>query len=103
MYNRYIRKADGSFERTQVPEPVPAGVEGIPDQPPPPPFHNLGSSPPSSSSGTSLSAGTFFKNLLPRGLDTEDLIVVLLLLLMGQDGGKDGKKALLTLGAYLFL
>ena len=47
--------------------------------------------------------GSFFKNLLPRNLDTEDLIVILLLLLLSQDGEKNRNRALLTMGAYLFL
>ncbi len=49
-----------------------------------------------------ISAGSFLRNLLPQGLDTGDLLVVLLLLLMSSDSPKDGNTALLTLVLYLF-
>ena len=71
--------------------------------PPPLPGHDLGESCREGPTANAVGIGSFFKNLLPQGLDTEDLIVVLLLLLIGQDKGKNGNKALLTLGAYLFL
>lgn len=49
------------------------------------------------------SAGSFLKQLLPKNLDTEDLLVVILLLLMAGDNGKEPNSALLTLALYLFL
>jgi len=47
--------------------------------------------------------GNFWGNLLPRGFDTGDLIVVLLLLLMASDCADEQNTALLTLALYLFL
>ena len=45
----------------------------------------------------------FLKQLLPKGLDTGDLLVIVLLLLMSGDCREDQNWALLTLMLYLFL
>lgn len=45
----------------------------------------------------------FFRQMLPGDFDTEDLLVVLLLLLMSGDCKEDQNTALLTLALYLFL
>ena len=50
-----------------------------------------------------VSLGSFLKHLLPRDLDTGDLLVILLLLLMAGDCQEDRNHALLTLVLYLFL
>lgn len=49
------------------------------------------------------SAFDFFKHLLPKNFDVEDLMIVLLLLLMAGDCQEDQNTALLTLVLYLFL
>ena len=49
------------------------------------------------------SAGVFLRNLLPRNLDTGDLLIIVLLLLMAGDSPEDQNNALLTLAIYLFL
>lgn len=66
--------------------------------PPPkqPPCHNP---PPHRDTGVF----NFFRQLLPRDFDTEDLLIVLLLLLMSGDCKEDQNTALLTLALYLFL
>lgn len=66
--------------------------------PPPkqPPCHNP---PPRRDTGVFQ----FFRQLLPRDFDTEDLLIVLLLLLMSGDCKEDQNTALLTLALYLFL
>lgn len=46
---------------------------------------------------------SFFKNLLPKDLDTGDLIILLLLLLLANDCEQDRNHALLTLALYFFL
>ncbi len=43
------------------------------------------------------------KQLLPKNFDTEDLLIVLLLLLMAGDCREDQNTALLTLVLYLFM
>ena len=49
------------------------------------------------------SVSSFLKGLLPQNFDTEDLMVVLLLLLMSGNSGTDQNAALMTLVIYLFL
>lgn len=49
------------------------------------------------------SAGSFLRNLLPKNLDTGDLLIIVLLLLMAGDNPEDQNNALLTLAIYLFL
>ena len=45
----------------------------------------------------------FLRHLLPQGLDTGDLLIAVLLLLMAGDCEDDKNTALLTLALYLFL
>ena len=45
----------------------------------------------------------FLKNLMPKNMDTGDLIIILLLLLMANDCEQDRNHALLTLALYFFL
>ena len=114
MYNRYIPQADGSYRRNRIPEseqppqqpiPMPKPPEKEPEsaacsncvhrppprRPAPPPRRDP------------VSVGGFLKQLLPKNFDTEDLLVVLLLLLMAGDCQENQNTALLTLALYLFL
>lgn len=50
-----------------------------------------------------MGAGDFLRQLLPKNLDTGDLLIVLLLLLMAGDCREDQNTALLTLALYLFM
>ena len=98
MYNRYIPKNDGSFQKHSIGEkkqekptvertpPAPAAPCSPPPKPPHPqhPVH-------------------FLRNLLPREFDTGDLIIVLLLLLMAGDCQEEQNTALLTLALYFFM
>lgn len=107
MYNRYIPQSDGSYRRHPIPdrnrprpgpEPVhcsPPEPENCPPPEPPPcpqPRH-----------WGPEEAGGFLKKLLPAGLDTEDLLILVLLLLMSGDCREDRNLPLLTLALYLFL
>ena len=133
MYNRYIPQPDGSFRRSRQPDAVPrrepttppsepAPEPGFCPPPPPeppcqqnpscahmrPPRQNRPAPPrprqqPPAERKDPLGIGSFLRQLLPRDFDTEDLLVVLLLLLMSGDGGEDQNFALLTLGLYLFM
>ena len=93
MYNRYIQQQDGSYRKNRMPEQSPPRPESPRQEPPPPP-------PPSRQS---QSAGGFLRSLLPKNLDTGDLAVVLLLLLIAGDSREEQNTALLTLALYLFL
>ena len=45
----------------------------------------------------------FFKQLLPQGLETEDLLIIILLLLITESREEDRNNALLTLALYFFM
>ena len=45
----------------------------------------------------------FLRQLVPKNLDTGDLLIIILLLLMAGDCQEDRNTALLTLALYLFL
>lgn len=110
MYNRYIPQSDGSFRRSQVNDggasrspgnqrQPQAGQNAPPSPPPqaPAPVHQ--GSPGDMGMGN---MGGFLKGLLPQSFDTEDMIIILLLLLFG-NSGKDTNTTFLTLILYLFL
>ena len=104
MYNHYIPQSDGSYRRNPQPEhrrppkPKPDPPKETPPEPPkpapPPPCP-----PPRQDQGSILD---FFKGLLPRGLDTADLMIVFLLLLMNKDD-EGGISPVLTLALYFLL
>lgn len=121
MYNRYIPQPDGTYQKRRMngpvqarsprPKPQPAcpppEMPVPPCDPPqdapqacPPPEHKPPCHPPAQNSGNLLN---FFKNLLPGDLDTADLLIVLLLLLMAGDQSEDKNTALLTLALYFLL
>ena len=50
-----------------------------------------------------MAAGSFLRRLIPKGLDTGDLLIIVLLLLMAGDCEEEKNTALLTLALYLFL
>ena len=94
MYNRYIPQSDGSFQKQTCTEgkhepPSPKA----PSPPPKPPEKHT----------DSRDAGTAIHQLLPADFDTEDLIIVLLLLLMSGESSEGKNTALLTMVLYLFL
>lgn len=94
MYNRYVPAEDGTFRRQSLPEsPRMPDVPRAPQPPATPPC-------PTRKAET---AESFFAHLLPGGLDTEDLIVVLLLLLMSENCTDTPNTALITMLVYLFL
>lgn len=95
MYNRYIPAPDGTYQKHSVPD--------RPSPPPPGPPPPLSGPPKPHRPPENGNIGQFLGNLLPAGLDTEDLIVVLLLLLMSGDCKDGSNTALITLLIYLFL
>lgn len=98
MYNRYIPQPDGSYRRnpaqqsrpSQPSQRPPAPLPSTPQQPsrqPPPPEQVPG----------------FLQQLLPKGFDTGDLIIMLLLLLIAGDSQESRSNSLLTLALYFIL
>lgn len=96
MYNRYIPQPDGSFQRNRIQE------QGRP-KPPPPPAPPPCDPPPPPRPPQSTGILDYFKRLLPRGIDTADLLIILLILLMAGDCEEDKNSALLTLALYFFM
>ena len=91
MYNRYIPQQDGSYQKNRVPSPQPVQPAPIPCEEPKEPekCHEP--------------ASGFLRQLIPRNLDTGDLIIILLLLLMAGDCDENRNNWLLTLALYLFM
>ena len=94
MYNRYIPQQDGSFQRRLAPDKTPAPPKPQ-QEPPAPPVPPPAPRP--------QPAACFLRSLLPREIDTGDLIVVLLLILMAGDCEQERNTALLTLALYFLL
>ena len=117
MYNRYVPQPDGSYRRDRMhaqPRSDPQQPQHTPPQQPycppeqpeqrpycPPEQPEQRPLPPPSCQGGS--AAGFLQQLLPRDLDTGDLLIIILLLLMAGDCKEDRNTALLTLALYLFL
>ena len=115
MYNRYIPQADGTYRKNRIPEP-PRQQSAQPHRnpPPPPPKKDPPETPPcpppiphkescAAHSDKHTSAGSFLRQLLPKDLDTGDLLIILLLLLMAGDCEEEKSSALLTLALYLLM
>ncbi len=101
MYNRYIPNGRGSFDRQRVNTPSPAPKSQPKPQPAPPihacaPQMNTPKTCPPAKSPLS-----FLK--LPERLDSGDLLVILIFLLLLQESDEDPLTLLLTLGAFLLL
>ena len=95
MYNRYVPQSDGTYRRNRMESNTPP--------PPPKPEPYIEDTPPPSPKPVSTDAGSFLKNLLPKNLDTGDLLIIILLLLISGDSKENSANALLTLALYLFL
>lgn len=93
MYNRYIPQADGSYRRNQMEDKRPPAP---PPLTPEPPNKNPPQKKPEGIMG-------FLRQLLPGNLDTADLLIILLILLMAGDSEKNRNDALLTLALYFFM
>ena len=95
MYNRYIPQQDGTYQKNRISTPPPPP----PPEPPSPPPSEEPKPPYRQSEG----AFSFLQQLLPKELDTGDLLIIILLLLMAADGKESKNSLLLTLALYLFL
>ena len=115
MYNRYVPQPDGSYRRNRMQDPCPPPKPPAPPPPkpapcaptPPPCPPPKNPTPPRPQPPRQMprqeSLGSFFKQLLPREIDTADLLIILLLLLMAGDCEEDRSNALLTLALYFFM
>ena len=119
MYNRYVPQPDGSYRRNRIQDPQRTAPPPAQQTIPPDASENRPFAPPSSnpaqhfsggrqpqrrsSPPAPISAGSFLRRLLPGNLETEDLLVIVLLLLMAGDCEDERNNALLTLALYLLL
>lgn len=110
MYNRYIRNDDGRYERVTMPEEPP--LDGCPpggNEPPPHCEDTYGPPPGGGSHGPWPPPGGgrrgFLSGLLDRlnlkNLDTEDLLLLLIIYLLYREG--EDEELLLALGLLLVL
>lgn len=110
MYNRYIPQSDGSFQRSPVQDTSQNHPRGTNQQmqqrqnpPPQKPAQPMPAShPPVPAEPGDGGIKSLLSGLLPQSFDTEDMIIILLLLLLG-NAGREHNDALLTLIIYLFL
>lgn len=112
MYNRYIPQPDGTYRKNRIPDPaapaqshLPQPMSAPPAEPPCPPADPPCPPPPvrKEAQNKHADAGDFLRNLLPKNIDTGDLLIILLLLLMAGDSKEDHNTALLTLALYFLL
>ena len=126
MYNRYVPQSDGTFRRNRMPDqsqprqepprreapvpPCPPVQEPAPPPCPPPKRQPQRQNPnqqrrrpePTPPPRDNSAMG-FLRQLLPKDLDTGDLLIIVLLLLMAGDCQEDKNTMLLTLALYLFM
>ena len=102
MYNRYIPQPDGSYRRNPMQEQRPHPQRPT-QPPPPPPAPPPAPQPPQRHPPTAEPIPGFLRQLIPKGFDTGDLIIVLLLLLIAGDSQESRSNALLTLALYFIL
>lgn len=105
MYNHYTPQSDGSYRRSSMPDSRPAAPQmNIPasapaPEPPHPPVCGAAPSPCPPPPGLFA----FLRNLLPGTLDSADLTVIFLVLLLNRADCDDGTSPLLTLALYFLL
>jgi hypothetical protein len=95
LYNRYIPQPDGSYQRNRVSSPDVPQTQQPQELPEAPTLQKQRTQ--------DMTAGSFLRRLIPKGLDTGDLLIIVLLLLMAGDCEEEKNTALLTLALYLFL
>ena len=105
MYNRYVPQPDGTHRRNTIQtEPSQQRQRQPLNSPVPPPFQEQAPDPePAHTPPPAFRAGDFLKRLIPKDLDTGDLLIIVLLLLMSADCQEEKNTALLTLALYLFM
>ena len=112
MYNRYTPRQDGGFRHDRVPEPAKPPQNAPPPKPSPQPEMPR-DCPPETPSQTCArpeprppqpnSATSFLSGLLPRNMDTGDLLMLLILLLLITDGSEEAPNPLLTIALFFLM
>ena len=110
MYNRYRPQPDGSYQKNTFQDKAPPPKQSSL----PPPLNNQNLAPPSKPADhppsnqapppiIENSIPTFLKRLLPKDMDTGDLFIILLLLLMAGDNQEHKTHSILTLALYFLM
>lgn len=112
MYSRYLPDGRGGYERrsvTQPPQEPPQRLGPGPGPPPQEPFHRPPEAPHRPPSrppgGPPMPLGGLLGNLggLLRGLDTEDFLILAVLLLARKQDGASTAELLITAALYLMM
>ncbi len=118
MYNHYTPQSDGSYHRSTRPDParrptapqmnIPVSQSVSQQSASAQNAHHVSSQPQQSPCAPAASCATpgilpFLRGLLPRDIDTADLMVIFLVLLMNREECNDGFSPLLTLALYFLL
>lgn len=104
VYHRYVPNANGTYDRqvVETPSQQPIRLQSRATCPPPEPIPPACETCPHRENASSR--GHFLSRLLPRGLDSGDLLVLAILLLLLIDGNEDDlMSVLVTIAAFLFL
>lgn len=105
MYHRYMPTGNGQFQRSAVPDaPRRNETSPQPGRDTPRTSATSGASAPEAPicDGADRQPQLFLNRLLP-GMDSGDLLVVLILLLLLMEGSEDSAELILTLAIFLFL
>lgn len=89
MYTRYVPGPDGAYRPTTVAD--------APEKTPPAPL------PPQQSAPQAANLKQWLTQLLPKGMETGDLLVLLIALLLLVDGEEDAQTILITTAAFFLL
>ena len=116
MYNRYIPRPDGTYQKNKFPDPEAANQHSsVQQQPQAETIPIIKASPQAQPCEENERVCRrkqppkpekipgFIRQLLPKNLDTGDLMIILLLLLMAGDSEENKNNALLTLALYFLL
>ncbi|MBQ6432042.1 MAG: hypothetical protein IJJ99_09250 [Oscillospiraceae bacterium] len=111
MYHRYMPMGNGQYRRQDIPErrpapPVPPPKPAPPVPPPPPPTapppRPIPPPPPMSAPPTAPLPVPFLEKLFP-GMDSGDLLLLLIMLLLLSEGTEDAVSTVMTLAIFLIL
>lgn len=98
MYNRYTPNQDGSYQKDRMPEHRSAPAKSNSQQ--------CASEQSAGSSGHCTGKNdvrSVLETLLPGGIDTGDLLMLLIVLLLLRDGSEEAPSALLTIALFFLL
>lgn len=111
MYSRYIPNESGGYDRRELPDA--ADLRAAQSRPPPPPPEAMPPPiprprpprqlPPPQGPRPSGGRGGLLAGLLPHGLDSEDLLVLAVLLLSMKQDGAGPTELLMAAGLYFWL